>query len=417
LNNAAIEATGYSDEELRGKDATSLVHPDDLDWVLQSMLQISTDPSRAAATIVRILRKDGSIIPTDLKVGALTNPVDGVAYLVSFRDATSTIAVEEFVASAVHNEPIDVSLSALLRSARAHETMPVSFHWIENRIDESSGFSMTLVSDPHLHDWVTKGPVNAWVRERAFAGGGQVADTPYAAARSCFVKPIEVDGHLIAAFVLWSPHDHFGTAGVQFVNRIGELATLAFTRRAAERKLQRRATTDSLTGSVNRSEFLESLIAHLAIGSTSSLLMFDLNTFKRVNDDYGHHIGDEVLIESASRIREMAGHNGVVGRIGGDEFAAIIEIGDEVAVQEFIERLEARLHEPISTSCGEIQVGASVGSARIDSARTASDLMADADASMYLRKRQQREQRELQQRELQPRAQLRAQLNLKQLSN
>ncbi|ANU22090.1 GGDEF domain-containing protein [Planococcus donghaensis] len=92
-------------------------------------------------------------------------------------------------------------------------------------------------------------------------------------------------------------------------------------------ELQQLAITDSLTGSKNR-RYLEERLTHFLVqaekGRKVTILLLDIDHFKRVNDTHGHQTGDEVLQELARRLEEVVGSTGIVTRLGGEEFVIIM---------------------------------------------------------------------------------------------
>ena len=92
-----------------------------------------------------------------------------------------------------------------------------------------------------------------------------------------------------------------------------------------QREQVRLATTDSLTGMLNRRAFFEKgeeICARAAAGRTFSAIMLDIDHFKKINDEHGHDAGDEAIRRVA---REIAGNTRVAGRLGGEEFAILLE--------------------------------------------------------------------------------------------
>lgn len=107
-----------------------------------------------------------------------------------------------------------------------------------------------------------------------------------------------------------------------------------------EERLYFRATIDGLTGVFNRRHFHEIVQEQLDDTSEeSTLLLLDIDDFKQVNDQYGHLAGDQVLIEFSSILRNTIQNQGVIGRVGGEEFAVFIKGRSELEVQEVAERL------------------------------------------------------------------------------
>jgi diguanylate cyclase (GGDEF)-like protein len=151
------------------------------------------------------------------------------------------------------------------------------------------------------------------------------------------------------------------------------------------------ATTDFLTGLLNRRAFLENalkLCAQQADGKPVTLLMFDLDDFKSINDRFGHAVGDEVLRVFAQVVRKSTRTTDIVGRLGGEEFAAIVAEPMEIAVR-IGERIRTGL-EAAGTIVDGHQIGAtvSIGAATANELVTNIDaLIARADAALYRAKR------------------------------
>ena len=155
------------------------------------------------------------------------------------------------------------------------------------------------------------------------------------------------------------------------------------------------ASHDSLTGLLNRAAFsrsAEALLGTLMGQEVAVVLFIDVNRFKGVNDDHGHDVGDEVLAAAADAFRRMLGQDALVARHAGDEFLALFTASDPVAAQERATAIAT------SSACGVLEhelagtVTASVGwtIARADKRRPLAELVSEADATMYARKRETR---------------------------
>ncbi|MBT3224336.1 MAG: diguanylate cyclase [Proteobacteria bacterium] len=112
-------------------------------------------------------------------------------------------------------------------------------------------------------------------------------------------------------------------------------------------ELERAALHDSLTGLPNRDLFLDHLRRALARRKRGNglvgLVFMDLNNFKRVNDYYGHVVGDTLLTEVAQRLRAGLRESDVVARFGGDEFVGLIEISEPEQGDEIVQRIHAKM--------------------------------------------------------------------------
>ncbi|MBV8245392.1 MAG: GGDEF domain-containing protein [Candidatus Eremiobacteraeota bacterium] len=162
------------------------------------------------------------------------------------------------------------------------------------------------------------------------------------------------------------------------------------------RSLRDSVERDPLTGIPNRIAYEERLdrtirLAH-QVQRRCAVLFADLDGFKPVNDRFGHDTGDRILIMAAERLTRAVRSEDMVSRIGGDEFAAIlkdVETRDEA--EKIAEKMERIFETPFSYAGNAHEVGITVGvSIYPDDAGTPLDLLRDADARMYARKRAKR---------------------------
>jgi diguanylate cyclase (GGDEF)-like protein len=151
---------------------------------------------------------------------------------------------------------------------------------------------------------------------------------------------------------------------------------------------RKQATTDHLTGLCNRGAFLEAAIKlqarQVRRGEPVTLLMFDLDHFKSINDRFGHGVGDSVLRVFAQSVRKSMRTSDIIGRLGGEEFAAIISEPMEM-VPRIAERIRAGF-EAVGATVGEQAIGAtvSIGAATAyDATAEIDSLLLRADAALY----------------------------------
>ena len=163
-------------------------------------------------------------------------------------------------------------------------------------------------------------------------------------------------------------------------------------RRQQEADLHDRVARDHLTGLLNR-RALETQLAQVAQDDSWShpgrLLMFiDLDHFKEVNDAAGHQVGDEVLVQAVERIRGALRSADLVYRYGGDEFVVLFEQAVTLATaRAAAERIVSELAVPFMFAGGVSQIGASVGIAGSSASVGPDQLIHDADAAVYVAKR------------------------------
>ncbi|GIJ48215.1 hypothetical protein Val02_51010 [Virgisporangium aliadipatigenens] len=150
-------------------------------------------------------------------------------------------------------------------------------------------------------------------------------------------------------------------------------------------QLEELAMRDELTGLPNRRDFERRLSASVA-GDATQVALLDLNGFKEVNDRHGHAVGDRLLTVVAERLRGALRDGDVVARMGGDEFAILLEERSPSVMFGVVERISAALVEPIRVQGHELLVGASVGTADGRGVGDAYELLRRADVAMYAAK-------------------------------
>ncbi len=160
-------------------------------------------------------------------------------------------------------------------------------------------------------------------------------------------------------------------------------------RQATEQKLRLLAQYDTLTGLANRNllstVLLQSLVALETNGHELVLMYMDIDRFKVVNDSFGHDTGDLLLQEVAVRIRECVRDTDFVARVGGDEFAIILETNDGSYVGQLVaQKLIQNIGKPFQLRGHDIHVGCSIGIVRYPEVRRdAYGLLRCADIAMY----------------------------------
>lgn len=149
------------------------------------------------------------------------------------------------------------------------------------------------------------------------------------------------------------------------------------------------AATDPLTGLANRRRLLDRLHAALSRGSRPALLLLDLDGFKPINDMHGHAVGDELLCAIAQRLNDSVREGELVCRMGGDEFAVLLDSADSRRARSASDRLLATFVEPFALNALRLRIGASLG--YVVAARGEVDphaLIAAADTRLYAAKAQ-----------------------------
>lgn len=148
------------------------------------------------------------------------------------------------------------------------------------------------------------------------------------------------------------------------------------------------ASRDMLTGAMTRRAFSDALkkahAAHQRHGGEAVLVIFDLDHFKKINDTHGHGMGDAVLRQTARTVRRELRVEDSFGRIGGEEFAIIMENVDAGGAVEVVERIRRAIERAHLTEDPEISFTASFGIAALSPRMLSTDdWMEAADAALY----------------------------------
>ncbi len=182
---------------------------------------------------------------------------------------------------------------------------------------------------------------------------------------------------------------HGQDAAVIFDTDISEIVQLAQEHKKQAELMEYQAYHDTLTGLPNRTLFKDRLqqviIASKRYKQKFALLFIDLDQFKKINDSLGHHIGDEVLIETAKRFQTILREEDTLSRLGGDEFTVILKnIKTKKDIAKVAQKLINSMKKPLVTKHHTLHISSSIGiSTYPDDASTQNDLIKFADTAMY----------------------------------
>ncbi|TCT00442.1 cyclic di-GMP phosphodiesterase [Paralcaligenes ureilyticus] len=157
--------------------------------------------------------------------------------------------------------------------------------------------------------------------------------------------------------------------------------------RKAQAKLLELATVDTLTGLPNRYAIYEKITKSLQEGDRFGILFLDLDNFKKVNDHYGHLVGDSLIQAVALNIKACMREGDSVARLGGDEFLVLVQNASFDLMESVAQRIIDRLAAPISLGLIEVYTGCSIGIALCpEHGDTLDRLIRCADTAMYVAK-------------------------------
>jgi diguanylate cyclase (GGDEF)-like protein len=193
---------------------------------------------------------------------------------------------------------------------------------------------------------------------------------------------------------LHPPAGGFEEEKVRLAERLAAQAAVALENARLHDVVQRQAITDDLTGLVNRRRFKEALEAKVErarrFGDPLAIILADLDDFKRINDLFGHHVGDVVLRSFADSLRSHVRDVDLAGRIGGEEFAILLSGTEASEAATVAERMRDSLGGlRLAASDGQaVHMTSSFGIAQLGTGDSADDLLRAADEALYRAKSQ-----------------------------
>ncbi len=367
-----VDILGWKPEDLIGKPSTSLIHPQDQNAGVAAWFEMRDAPGETGRWQGRYLTAQGTWAWIESE-----NRYD---------ESTGNVYTTMRLA-----EGADVSLEEQLRDreellSRLADALPVGLV----QFDAERKVSFT---NPRLHAML--GQPDAATLDWLF-GGVKEQDCPVltsaleAVLADELVADFEVcidgaEGPLVCSLAVRTLKDGAGkvTGGIACVSDVTERVQLM-------RGLEQRATTDPLTGCLNRSATwgtLEHLLLPEHIGKGVAVIFVDLDGFKAINDTLGHATGDLVLEETARRLMSSVREGDHVGRIGGDEFLLICRnVSSRARARTLARRFSKSLDGQLDARDQVIMLRGSAGVAWTSEPVSPEHLVARADEAMYARK-------------------------------
>lgn len=369
-NGVAERLFGWPAQEALGQNIEMIVPEPLRNAHGEGVRRIAANPDSKPMGVVEVdaLRKDGTLVPVELTLGVHRH--NGVCAIVSIiRDISARRAAEDH--HTLQRKITETIIENVPAAIYAKEATTGRYLFVNRAYEQATGIDRNTIVGRTAAEMFPSDHVEEVEREER-----DLVDDPVCTER---IVPLP-DGRerQIVMTKVRARSPGGGHMVLGFAQDVTE-------ERAAAARISYLALHDPLTGLLNRTRFMERLEDACRSGPVAVVIL-DLDRFKIVNDLYGHGAGDEVLLETAKRLRDVSG--GEVARLGGDEFAIIIR--DVQAASRIARRCVEALAKPYGIHDRGVGIGASAGIAvRSDKEESDADhLMRNADLALYRAKRE-----------------------------
>jgi diguanylate cyclase (GGDEF)-like protein/PAS domain S-box-containing protein len=427
VNSALLEYTGYSKDEFLKLSFWDITPTE---YAAQERAQIEQLNQKGffGPNQKEYIRKNGSRFPISLRGFAL-NDVDGRKMVWGIieditikqkaqQQAAARNAVLELLAK---NSPAEVALFQIV--SKVERSLPNTFCSILLLNEDKKSF--TVGSAPRIPSYfneavesLTFGPGVGCCGDAVASGQNSIAEdlethpnwrfaktlVDKAGFKSCWSHPVySSKGEILGTFATYRKETHQPSVEeIAEIEVASNLVSIVLERKQLENQVQRLALYDYLTGLPNRYLLMDRIKLAMSVSKRSkrygAILFVDLDKLKELNDQYGHHLGDILLNESARRMQSCIRESDTVARFGGDEFVIVLsEISADLdktieQVKIISEKILTALTEPYQLEFEgkviEYHSSASVGcKVFFDEADTPEHVLKLADMSMYRAKR------------------------------
>lgn len=373
-NKAATQILGYEVEEVMGKDIHHLLAPIKYRSAylkgLKTFFDTGKGPVVSAVNRLEAIRKDCTVIPIELSVSA--TEIRGVWHAVGiFRDITDRKEFE----------------SRLMMSQAIIETAGEAIFVTDREgviIDANPAF--TTITGYKKEEVLGKRP--------DILKSGRHGKKFYQAIWHALLTEGKWQGEIWnrrksgEIYPEWLTITCISDVNGEVKEFIGIFTDIS-DRKVEENKIKQEASSDPLTGLPNLRSFRARVDQVITLcdryQKRAALLYFDLDYFKKINDQHGHLLGDALLEALSPRLMNVIRKSDTVARLGGDEFAILLyDVQHHSDVEKIAQKLLASLSEPFELKVGPVQISASIGIALYPAdADSAQDWIHRADVAMY----------------------------------
>lgn len=295
-------------------------------------------------------------------------------------------------AMATHSADFDTALYDLMTN------LDPNLGWLSGRVrNMQTGGTTGVINNPSLPDNPELSQVWKCIDENPSHPTSItphtefITDLPSGGSYSHLVVPVRIRNRLVALLEFIYPDHRKAYLRIRDIFDLmsSNLAIVA-ERELIHLELQHQATHDSLTDAASRpviiSEIQQCLLNTDPIQPDSALVFLDLDGFKEINDNFGHEVGDRLLVEVSKRLHSIARQQDIIGRLSGDEFVVILKkLHDTGDLPALLDRLSRTLSQPYNVRDLEIKLSSSIGCTLMNESEIKpNEVLRRAEEAMYL---------------------------------
>lgn len=367
---------GYPAQHLQGTRVARLLHPEERPSLFAALASLgSAELPRKAARVARLLHCNGSW--TEVELLGVREPSESGSVIVGLRALSDRRVPDRVIAA-------DDVLFRRLATISGDLTVMVDAEFVPVYVSASITSMLGRTVESVRHHAISELFSHA-DRDAVVHALRDALDRPGVASR------LEVRARSFDDSARWVDLTIVNLLEDMMVRGIVLHARDIHERRCVEEELRFRAHHDPLTGLPNRYCFVEMLTSSPArdqLDRSTAVIFCDLDKFKAINDEHGHLVGDEILRETARRLRTAVRPDDLIARIGGDEFCVVCEgLSSVREALEIAERIRSAVVAPTSIGGNELVVGVSIGVAWSEGTPVDGEtLLRVADRAMYVAK-------------------------------
>ncbi len=363
--------TGFSPEELIGRPIFDFIDKNSESMLKAALFRRSLGELDYAEYILTLYRKDGTAYDSLHRISTIEYEGEKAA-ITAFIDITER---KEFESKLRESEEMFRTISELTMAGIY--MYQENFTYVNDALCQISGYSREELLEMKPIDLVH--PSDA-------PHVGQIINSRFQG----FHQSLEYEIRFLKKSGNYS-WVHISSSSVMYKGeRTGIGVALEITdRKNLENKLHRLASIDSLTRIYNRRKFQEIVTneweRHARYRQTFSIIMFDLDNFKHINDTYGHHYGDKVLVKTITQIKRVLRKSDIMARWGGEEFMVLLPQTHLEQAMNAAEKIRQRVEHTEIDPIGHVTI--SVGVAEILEHESLENLYTRADQALYQSKK------------------------------